>query len=90
MKELDTVNDKIKLILANKREPTTSHPQNHQRSSNSLKKTFEVTAPKKMTSLFNNEDEIVESKVEAPSWTKSKEKYRMEPSIVGTERKKQS
>ena len=58
VKELDTVNDKIKLILANKREPSVSQGLSHQRINSSLKKTFETT-PRRMTSLFNNENEIV-------------------------------
>lgn len=38
-----------------------------------------------MTSLFNNENEIVESKVEAPkNWIISKEKYKVETPIAMT------
>ena len=64
VKELESVNDKIKMILAAKREPyQPSTSTVAQRISNSHKREAKMQAtPKRMTSLFQNEN-IVESKV---------------------------
>jgi hypothetical protein len=78
VKELENVNDKIKQMLANKREPSTlihfqPHTQARVFSNYKRERADPVTepiqaTPKRMTSLFQNERPIVESKVDPDVW----------------------
>ena len=70
VKELESVNEKIKQMLANKREPLVSaiqtrQPSHYKRSEqpNAVATKTDNATPKKMTSLFQDEKAIVESKV---------------------------
>ena len=70
VRDLDTVNEKIKLILASKREPFSTHQRvnsSYQKNPSQISST-----PKKMTSLFQNENNIVESKVTSSNKVNSK------------------